>query len=153
MLLERGKAKAFRKIFELPEAARSELALCAIYWHVLMLAKFGQGVLVMSKNNSVFAWLFASLGLAGAGFAAGLHRLVWLFFWVLTILWVGFFYSMIQDEHSASLSLAAQGYHTKDDQTIYWIIAIGAPIVVAIILRIVEGVAIAFLGEQKRDQS
>ena len=107
----------------------------------------------MSKNNSELAWVFAAIGLAGAGFAAGLHRLVWLLFWVLTILWVGFFYHMIQSEHSASLSLAAQGVHTKDDQTIYWVIAIGAPIVVAIILRIVEGVVFALFGVQKRDET
>jgi MFS superfamily sulfate permease-like transporter len=104
----------------------------------------------MSKGNSDFAWVFAAIGLAGAGFAAGLHRLVWLLFWVLTIIWVGFFYTMIQREHTASLSLAAQGIPTNDDQTIYWVIAAGAPIVVAIILRIVEGVVFALVGDSRK---
>ena len=104
----------------------------------------------MSKSNSGLAWVFAAIGLAGAGFAAGLHRLVWLLFWMLTILWVGFFYTMIQREHTASLSLAAQGIPTNDDQTIYWVVAAGASIVVAIILRIVEGLVFSLVGSSRR---
>ncbi len=104
----------------------------------------------MSKNNSGLSWVFAAIGLAGAGFTAGLHRLVWLLFWVPTILWLALFYYAIQNEHAASLSLAAQGYPSKDDQTIYWIIGIGAPIVVAIILRIVEGFVFTLFGGRKR---
>ena len=106
-----------------------------------------------NKSNSDLAWVFAAIGLAGTGFAAGFHRLVWLLFLVLTILWLALFYHMAQSEHVASLSLAARGIHSNDDQTIYWIFGIGAPIIVAIILRMVEGFVFALFGGQKRDEA
>ena len=92
----------------------------------------------MAKNDSGLAWALAAIGLAGAGFAAGLHRLVWSLFWEQAILWIGFFllYMISSD----------------CDETIYWIIAFAGPVVVGIILRIVEGVVFAFFGIHKQKQ-
>lgn len=98
------------------------------------------------KNDSGLAWAFSAIGLAVAGFASGLNRLVWTLYWVLALLWFAFFYHVAQSEHEASLRLAAQGAHAHDDQTIYWLLGIGAPLVVAIILRIVEGVVFSIFG-------
>lgn len=108
----------------------------------------------MAKSDSGLAWALAAIGLAGAGFAAGLHRLVWSLLWVLTVLWIGFFLHMISSEHAACMELrhTLRGYHSDCDETIYWIIAFAAPIVVGIILRIVEGVVFAFFGAHKQKQ-
>ena len=102
-----------------------------------------------NKTNSGLSWVFAAIGLAGAGFAAGLHRFVWLLYWVLTILWLVFIYYTVEEEHAASVSLAASGYAGNDHQSFWWILGIGAPVVVAIILRIVEGIVLSLFGGKK----
>lgn len=90
----------------------------------------------MSKNDSGLAWVLTAIGFAGAGFAAGLHRLVWSLFWILTVLWITLSYLLARS--------------SGGDEEIYWLFGIGAPIVVAAVLAIVEGVVLAILGNEQK---
>ena len=79
------------------------------------------------------AWVLATIGIVGAGFAARLHRLIWALFWAVAVIW---------------LLLCWWGgskYH-GDEQFLWWLLAIGPTVVVAIIFRIVEGVVLGVLG-------
>ena len=78
------------------------------------------------------AWVLATIGVVGAGFASGLHRLVWALFWVIAIIWL-------------LLCWWGGSKSRGDEQFMWWLLAIGPTVVVAIILRIVEGVVLGVL--------
>lgn len=89
-----------------------------------------------SNSQKPLAWIFSIVGLASAGFAAGLHRLVWGLYWVVAVIWCLFIWW-----------LASQSHH--GDQLMYWISALGPTLVVGIVLKIVEGVVLAIFGGVK----
>jgi hypothetical protein len=83
------------------------------------------------KNENWLAWALAAFGIAGAGFAAGLHRLIWTLFWVIAAIWI--------------LLCWIGGSKERDETTVlvWWLLAIGPTLVVAILLRTLEGIVIA----------
>jgi len=91
------------------------------------------------KDENILAWTLATIGLLGAGFAAGLHRLIWGLFSLLIILW----WLLIW-------------YNASNDIEQWWILAILAivpPIVIGIVVRIVEVVAVTFFGVLNESKS
>ena len=84
-------------------------------------------------RDSWLNWTLATAGLAGAGFAAGLHRWVWSLFWITTLVWLGLCYGGARNATGAEL-------------LIWWALALGAPSFVGFALRLVEGVILAVLG-------
>jgi len=79
-------------------------------------------------------WTLATIGLAGAGFAAGLHRLIWGFFCFATLAWWAFIWWGVNESKVPS-----------DQLFFWWILALGAPLIVGFVLRLVEGIALAAL--------
>ncbi len=90
------------------------------------------------KDENILAWTLTILGLLGAGFAAGLHRLIWELFFFLTVLW--WLLLLLSGEQV--------GYHVG-----LWILAIAPPIVIGIVVRIVERIAVTFFGAINESQS
>jgi uncharacterized membrane protein len=87
----------------------------------------------MSKNGE--NWLavaLATIGIAGAGFAAGLHRLVWTLFWVVAAVWM--------------LLCWWAGSKSPREELLWWLLAIGPTLIVGIVLRVVEGIARSVFG-------
>ena len=85
------------------------------------------------KNENWLAWALATIGIVGAGFAAGMHRLVWALFWVIAAIWI----------------LLCWWYGSKsrgDELFMWWLLAIGATLVIGIVLRIVEGTVLVLFG-------
>ena len=77
--------------------------------------------------KSALKFMLAIVGVTETGFVE-FYRLAWWLFWVVAVLWMIFCYRAI-------LSLGI-----NSNQTMWWILGIGAPIVVAISLRVVGGV-------------
>lgn len=88
------------------------------------------------KSDHWLSWIFATVGVAGAGFAAGLHRLVWGLFWVVVVIWGLFCWWGGSKSHG-------------DEQFMWWLLALGPALVVGFVLRIVEGIVFALLGGSK----
>ncbi|MHB8474258.1 MAG: hypothetical protein ACYDC8_15700 [Gammaproteobacteria bacterium] len=84
------------------------------------------------KNESGLAWVWAAIGLVGAGFTAGMHRLIWSFFLFLTVAW-------------GLLCLYMAG-RVPADSGMYVMLAIVIPVVVGFVVKIIEGVANVFFG-------
>lgn len=84
------------------------------------------------QRENWLAWVLAVIGIAGAGFAARMHHLVWALFWVVAAIWMLFCYW--------------GGSKSRGDEFLWWVLAIGPTVVVGIILRIVEGVVLALFG-------
>ena len=84
------------------------------------------------KDENWLVWTLATIGLLGSGFAAGLHRLIWGLFLFLTVVWwIGCWYG---------------GVHKQGNTDMWWMLAIAPPIAVGFVLRIIEGIVIAFFG-------
>ena len=83
------------------------------------------------RNENWLVWILATIGFLGAGFAAGLHRLIWGLFWFLTALWWLLCWYVGKDGH---------------DTNLWWTLAIVAPVVIGFVLRIIEGIVLAFFG-------
>ena len=84
------------------------------------------------QRENWLAWVLAVIGIAGAGFAARMHHLVWALFWVVAAIWMLFCYW--------------GGSKSGGDEFLWWVLAIGPTVVVWNILRIVEGVVFAIFG-------
>lgn len=84
------------------------------------------------KGEHWLGWILATVGVAGAGFAAGLHRLVWGLFWVVAAIWWLFCWWAGSESHR--------------EQFMWWLLALGPTLVVGIVLRIIEGIVFALLG-------
>lgn len=83
------------------------------------------------KDENWLAWTLATIGLLGTGFAAGLHRLIWGLFLLLTVVWwIVCWYE------------GANNHHTG----LWWMLAIAPPIAIGFVLRIIEGIVFAFFG-------
>ena len=83
------------------------------------------------KNENWFGWFLLTIEFSGAGFAAGLHRFVWGLFWLLSIIWVIFWWF--------------GGGNKAYDEFLWWLIALGAPLVAGIALRFVQGIVFSML--------
>ncbi len=91
-------------------------------------------------RDSWINWTLATLGLAAAGFAAGLHRLVWGLFWFATLIWWVF----VWWGHFAG--------HPYEDITliVMWALTLGPPLLIGVVLRLVERIVFAVLGSSIR---
>ena len=87
------------------------------------------------KGENWLAAVLATIGIAGAGFAAGLHRLVWILFWVVATVWM--------------LLCWWAGGKSRSEELLWWLLAIGPTLIVGIVLRIVEGIALSVFGGLK----
>ena len=86
----------------------------------------------MSKPNG-FHWVLTTILLVGKGFSVGLNRRIWQLFWVLTIVWL------------AIASFVAYNY---GEVLVPLLMGVGAPLVVAKILSIIERVVLAIFGKK-----
>jgi len=85
------------------------------------------------KSQNWLSWILASLGVAGVAFAVKLHRLVWTLFLVLAVTWW--------------LVCWWAGSKSHGDTELLWLLLAVAPtLIVAIVLRIVEGIVVAIYG-------
>lgn len=86
-----------------------------------------------TKHENWLAWTLTAIGIAGAGFAAGLHRLVWGLFWVVAaIWWILIWWYGTRNSHS--------------DPVIWWLLVLGPPAIIGLVLRLIEGIVLAFFG-------
>lgn len=85
------------------------------------------------QRQNWIAWVLVTIGIAGAGFAARLHHLVWVLFWVVAAIWL-------------LLCWWGGSKSRGDEQFLWWLLAIGPTVVAGIILRIIEGVVLGALG-------
>ena len=84
------------------------------------------------KGENWLAAVLATIGIAGVGFAAGLHRLVWTLFWVVAVVWV--------------LLCWWGGSKSRNEEVLWWLLATGPTLIVGIVLRIVEGIVLSVFG-------
>ena len=90
-----------------------------------------------NRNENWLAWTLAAVGIAGAGFAAGLHRLVWGLFWaVAAIWWLLMWWYGSKNSHN--------------DPVTWWLLALGPPLIAGFVLRLIEGIVLAFFGGLSR---
>jgi len=87
------------------------------------------------KNENWLAWVLATIGIAGAGFAVGMHRLVWALFWGVAAIWI--------------LLCWWGGSKSRSDEVLWWLLAIGPTLIVGIVLRIVEDTVLALFSGLK----
>ncbi len=87
------------------------------------------------KHENWLAWVLATIGIAGAGFAAGMHRLVWALFWAVAAIWMLFCWW--------------GGSKARSDEFFWWLLAIGPTVVIGIVLAIVEGTVLALFSGLK----
>jgi hypothetical protein len=89
----------------------------------------------MARNDdSGLGWVLAALGLVSAGFAAGLHRLIWGLFWIIVLIWWSYLW-IATTRHGASF-----------DSGTAWLLAIAPVVVLGLILHIVDGIVRAVFG-------
>jgi hypothetical protein len=96
-------------------------------------------------KDSWLNWTLVTVGLAGAGFAAGLHRFVWGLFWLATLVWwliMGWL---------ATEGPFARGTQTDFDVVMLWVSALGPPLLIGVVLRFVERIVFVVFGISIRE--